>query len=406
MSSTHEPPQLLEPSNLLEPLDLKHQHEGLADPSARGERGERGPRTQPQFTRQKPRVSPPSQAERRSPVKSILLTAGALACFGAGTLFSQMQIFTPADVGSSPTMATANRPPAPLAGVATNPEESTPTEGKSANSSGNESKPDAASNAAAATAPATTPAEQNSSATAQGAQGVPAAQPAANNAVAGCAGSCKQQPCPPDDANCLEGGAPSPAKDLTNADGSAAAPAKATRPSRQGASVQSADSERADSRASSREEERAQPSRRSKRAAQRETIDQPSGSKRKVATGGAASRRQDGNRASAWHRDFASDGGMPPANSSGQWQSRDADQASNGWRDWSADDNWHRDRAGEGRRQERDWDRASSRRREKSDDYGRDDDRRFRAGRDDFLMGRAERNEGSLMMVPPARYRW
>jgi hypothetical protein len=107
------------------------------------------------------------------------------------------------------------------------------------------------------------------------------------------------------------------------------------------------------------------------------------------------------------------------------WQSRNADQASNEWRDWTADKNvpaprfsgraqnvdqavnWHRDRAGENRwQQERDWDRASTRRRERSDEYGRDDDRRLRAGRDDFLMGRAERNEGSLMMVPPARYRW
>ena len=447
MSSTHEPPQLLEPSNLLEPLDLKHQHDGFADPSARGERGERGPRMQPQSTREKPRVPRPRQAERRSSVKSILLAAGALACFGAGTLFSQMQILAPSDVGSSPTMTTADSPPAPSADVATKSEESTSTEGKLADTSAKESKPDAASNAAATTPPATILSEQNNPAPVQSA---PTAQPAANNAVAGCAGSCKQQPCPPDDANCLEGGAPSPAKDLTNADGSAATPAKAMRPSRQRASVQSADSERpdnhagsradserADNRASNREEERAQSSRRSKRAAQRETVDQPSGSKRKVATGGAAGRRQDGNRTQVWRRDFASDDGMP-------WQSRDADQASNGWSDWTADKkvpaarfsgraenidqavNWHRDRAGESRWQERepdrapnfrrdraaeerwqerDWDRASSRRRERSDEYGRDDDRRFRTSRDDFLMGRAERNEGSLM-VPPTRYRW
>jgi hypothetical protein len=430
MSSTHEPPQLLEPSNLLEPLDLKHQHGDFADPSARRERSERGPRTQPQFTRGKPRVPRPRQAERRSSMKSILLAAGALACFGAGTLFSHMQIVTPSDVGS-PTMATANRSFAPLADVATKSDESISTEGKSANSSANESKPDAASSTAATMPPATTPAEQNGSAPAQRAQGGSAAQPPANNAVAGCAGSCKQQPCSPDDANCLEGGAPSPAKDLTNADGSAATPAPATRPSRQRAIVQSTDSERADNRAdsrahseragtraSSREEERAQSSRRSKRAAQREAVDQPSGSKRKVATGSATGRRQDGNRASVWRRDVASDDGMP-------WQSRNADQASNEWRDWTADKNvpaprfsgraqnvdqavnWHRDRAGENRwQQERDWDRASTRRRERSDEYGRDDDRRLRAGRDDFLMGRAERNEGSLMMVPPARYRW
>jgi hypothetical protein len=449
MSSTHEPPQLLEPSNLLEPLDLKHQHGDFADPSACGERGERGPRTQTQFTRGKPRIPRPRQAERRSSMKSILLAAGALACFGAGTLFSHMQIVTPSDVGS-PTMATANRSFAPLADVATKSDESISTEGKSANSSANESKPDAASSTAATIPPATmppatTPAEQNGSAPAQRAQGGSVAQPPANNAVAGCAGSCKQQPCSPDDANCLEGGAPSPAKDLTNADGSAATPAPATRPSRQRASVQSTDSERADNRADSRAdseragtrtEERAQSSRRSKRAAQREAADQPPGSKRKVATGSATGRRQEGNRASVWRRDVASDDGMP-------WQSRNADQASNEWRDWTADKNlptarfsgraenvdqavnWHRDRAGENRWQERepdrasnsrrdredrwqerDWDRASTRRRERSDEYGRDDDRRLRAGRDDFLMGRAERNEGSFMIVPPARYRW
>jgi hypothetical protein len=111
-----------------------------------------------------------------------------------------------------------------------------------------------------------------------------------------------------------------------------------------------------------------------------------------------------------------------PANSWGRWQSRDAGQASNGWGDWTADDvtharssrraanvdqgNWHGERAGEGRWQERDWDRPSSRRRARSDEYGRDDDRRFRGGRDDFLMGRAERSEGSFMTPPPTRYRW
>jgi hypothetical protein len=421
MSSTHEPPQLLEPSNLLEPLDLKHQHTDFADRLARGESGEAGARPQPRFTRKTPRVPRPSEAGRRSPVKSILLAAGALACFGAGTLFSQIQSLTPADVGSSPTIASANRAPAPLAEVVTKTDESTPTEGKSASSNSNEQKPDAASNVAATPPTATSLAEQNGSATAQGA---PAAQPTTNDAVAGCAGSCKQQPCPPDDANCLEGGAPSPAKDLTKADGSAATPAKTVRPARQAASAQSADSERADISASSREEERTQSFRHSKRAAQRETIDQPSGSKRKVATGGGAGHRQDGNRASGSRRDFASNDGMPPANSSGRWQSRDANQASNGWWGWTADDNvlaprfssrtendqavnWHRDRAGEGRRQEREQDRTSSRRRDRSDEYGRDDDRRVRAGRDDFLMGRAERNEGPLMkMGPPTRYPW
>ena len=429
MSSTHEPPQLLEPTNLLEPLDLKHQDGAFAGPSARGDSGERGARAQLRSTRDAPRAPRPNEPARRSPVKSVVLAAGALACFGAGTLFSHVDIFTPSEVGSSPTIASANRPPAPRADVAAKPDESIQTEGKSASGS-NESKPDAASNAAAAPLPVTTPAERNGSGTVEDAHSGPAVQPAANDAVApavndaaGCTGPCKQQACPPDDANRLEGGAPSPAKALTNADGSAATPAKPARPARQAARAQSVDGEHADSGASSREEERAQSSRRSKRAAERESVDQPSGAKNKVAIGSGAGRRQNANRASASRRDFASDDGVRPANSSGRWQGRGAGQGPNGWGDWTADDvpparssrraanvdqgvNWRGERAEEGRWQERDWDRASSRRRERSDEYGRDDDRRFKGGRDDFLMGRAERSEGSFMMPPPTRYRW
>ena len=451
MSSTRELPQLLEPTNLLEPLDLKHQDAPFAGPSGRGESGERSARAQRPFTRETSRVPRSSEPARRSPMKSVVLAAGALACFGAGTLFTHVDILTPSDVGSPPTIASANHPLAPRAEVAAKSDESIQTEGKSARSDSNEVKLDGASNVTAMPPPTTTPAEQNGSATAQGAQSVPAqpaaneaVAPAVNDAVAGCTGSCKQQACPPDDANCLEGGAPSPAKALTNADGSAATPAAATlakpaRPTRQreAARAQSVDAEHADSRASSqaesertathassREEERVQSSRRSNRAAQREAVDQPSGVKRKVATGGGASRRQNANRASVWHRDFASDDGTRPTNS-GRWQSRDADQRSNGWGDWTANDasparssrraanvdqgvNWQAERAGEGRWQDRDrdWDRTSSRRRERSDEYARDDDRRFRGGRDDFLMGRAERSEGSPMMLPPTRYRW
>lgn len=420
MSSTHEPPQLLEPTNLLEPLDLKHQDGAFAGASARGDSGVRA---QPRSTRDAPRAPRPSETARRSPVKSVVLAAGALACFGAGTLFSHVDIFTSSDVGSSPTIASANRPPTPLADVATKPDESIQTEGKSAHSGSNEAKPVAGSNAAAVPPPTTIPAEGNGPGTAEEAHGGPAAAndavaPAANNAVTGCTGACKQQACPLDDANCLEGGAPSPEEALTNADGSAATPAKPARSPRQAARAQSVDGEHADSRTSSREEERAQSSRRSKR----EAVDQSSGAKNKVATGSGTGRRQNANRASASRRDFASDDGVRPANSWGRWQSRDAGQASNGWGDWTADEvtpsrssrraanidqgNWHGERAGEGRWQERDRDRASSRRRERSDEYGRDDDRRFRGGRDDFLMGRAERSEGSFMTPPPTRYRW
>jgi hypothetical protein len=114
---------------------------------------------------------------------------------------------------------------------------------------------------------------------------------------------------------------------------------------------------------------------------------------------------------------------MPTGNFSGGWQDRNSSQAPNGWRDRPADENvparsssrgdkldqaanWRRDRGAESRWEERDSDRASNRRRDRYVEYSRDDDRRFRAGRnDDFFMGRAERNEGPLMF-PAGRYRW
>jgi hypothetical protein len=131
---------------------------------------------------------------------------------------------------------------------------------------------------------------------------------------------------------------------------------------------------------------------------------------------------------------------MPTGNFSGGWQDRNSSQAPNGWRDRPADENvparsssrgdrldqavnWRRDGGaesrweerdsadrrqdrGEGRWQERDSDRASNRRRDRYVEYSRDDDRRFRASRnEDFFTGRAERNEGPLMF-PAGRYRW
>jgi len=331
MAPTHEPRQLLEPSNLLEPLDLTEHQADLIHPAARTEKGERSQRG---FTRASGGATRPMGGDRRSPVKSILMIAGALACFGAGTVFPQLQNLTRGDVEPGPTVASASRPSAPIADVVTKSDEASPVE----------SKPPASSAGATVNTTATglemNAADRNTAGQpAQPAQPAPAAQ----DALAGCAASCNQQPCPKDDANCLEG-APSPGRELTSTDGSAAKPAGAAQPVRQAATPQAADSERAETRASGRQDERAQSSRRSKRAAQRETANQQSVARRNAAT------------VSRWRRA--------------------EDRASN----------WRRDRY---------------------DDYPRDGDRRFRAARDDdFLMGRAERHEGPLMMVPSVRYRW
>jgi hypothetical protein len=338
MASTHEPRQLLEPSNLLEPLDLTEQPTDPIYPTARAEQRARSQRG---FTRATGSVTPPPGGERRSPVKSVLLVAGALACFGAGTVFPQLQTLTRGNV--EPEVASEGRPSAPIADVATKSDESSPVEPKSAEIKSATPISNASSaGAATATGLETNAADPNASAAAQPAQPAQPA-PVAADALAGCAAPCNQQPCPKDDANCLEG-APSPAKEHTRTGGSPAKPAGAAQAVRRAAIPQAADSERAETRASARQEERAQSSRRGKRAAQRETVDHQSVARRNAAT------------VSRWRRA--------------------EDRASN----------WHRDRY---------------------DDYPRDGDRRFWAARDDdFLMGRAERHEGPLMMVPSARYRW
>jgi len=234
MAPTHEPRQLLEPSNLLEPLDLTEHQADLIHPAARTEKGERSQRG---FTRASGGATRPMGGDRRSPVKSILMIAGALACFGAGTVFLQLQNLE-RGVEPGPSVASASRPSAPIADVVTKSDEASPVE----------SKPPASSAGATVNTTATglemNAADRNTAGQpAQPAQPAPAAQ----DALAGCAASCNQQPCPKDDANCLEG-APSPGKELTSTDGSAAKPAGAAQPVRQAATPQAADSERAETR--------------------------------------------------------------------------------------------------------------------------------------------------------------
>ncbi len=127
MAPTHEPRQLLEPSNLLEPLDLTEHQADLIHPAARTEKGERSQRG---FTRASGGATRPMGGDRRSPVKSILMIAGALACFGSGTVFPQLQNLTRGDVEPGPTVASASRPSAPIADVVTKSDEASPVESK------------------------------------------------------------------------------------------------------------------------------------------------------------------------------------------------------------------------------------------------------------------------------------
>jgi hypothetical protein len=89
MASTHEPDQLLEPSNLLEPIDLtdKPPIHGIYASAL----PDRPAISQNRLTRATSSARRRTRAERRSPLKPVLMIAGALACFGAGTAVPQLQ---------------------------------------------------------------------------------------------------------------------------------------------------------------------------------------------------------------------------------------------------------------------------------------------------------------------------
>jgi hypothetical protein len=393
MSSTHEPSQLLEPSNLLEPLDLTERPLDFEYPSARSDRGGTSQRGSTRATRREfmPR---PTGGRGRSPLKSILMIAGALACFGAGTAMPQLQTVVFGNLKSGQTAASTTRPSsAPPADVAVKSDASKVAEPKLSESTSNPSNLNAAPNASGAVPPTTNSADRNAAVTNQPA-------PAAKEAIAGCGVPCDQKRCPEGDPNCLEGAAANPPTPLTTGAGTAAASgtAQAIRPP-------SADSERAETRASSRQEERAQSPRHSRRSVQRDTADQQR-ARRNVPTVSRSVRWQerDTNQASPWRWDRAADDEVVAAR---PWASRQDGDADRGAK-WRRDDSLPIARSG-GRWQDREVDQASSWRRERYDEYPRGDDRRVldRAAReDDRVMGRARRDEGQLQAFPPVKYRW
>ena len=309
MSSTHEPSQLLEPSNLLEPLDLSERQLNFEYPSARSDRGGTSQRGSTRSTRRE-FISRPTEGRDRSPLKSILMVAGALACFGAGTAMPQFQTLVFGNLKSGPTVASATRPSShSLADVAVKPDASKVAEPKSSEATSNPSNPNAAPNANGEVPPTTS--------SAGGTAAVNQSAPAAKEAIAGCGGPCDQKRCPEGDPNCLEGAAVNPPTPLT-VGGGTAAPAGRAQPVRQVASPPPADSERADARGSSRQEERAQSARENRRAAPRDTADHQR-AKRNVATVSRSARGQerDINPAPSWRRNRTADDEVAAASSWG-----------------------------------------------------------------------------------------
>ena len=386
MSSAHEPSQLLEPSNLLEPLDLTERQLDFLSPSAGSDvtgASQRG------FTRtNKSKFIPrPARGHARSPLKAILMIAGAFACFGAGMAMPQLQKFTFDDVKSWQTIGTATSPSStPVADAAVKPDASKLAGSKLDVSTSSASNPNMAPNANGIAPPVVSPDRS--------APDVGQYVPAGKDVVVG-----NQQLCPKDDSNCLDGAPVNPTVNPVPPGADAAKSSGTARSVRQAASPQSADPERASPRASARQQQRAQSSRHNGRAAQRNlpTVSRSS-----------RWRDRDTNQASNWPRERATDGEVAAARPWGPWQERQVDQASSRAWDRAADENVSAGRPS-GRRQGRDPDQASSWRRDRYGEYPRGDDRRVvdRAAReDDRMVGRVRRDEGPLMAFPPVRYGW
>ena len=296
MSSTHDPILLLEPSNLLEPLSLEDRN---LDPFNRVARfgGDGTSLSGTARTRSRP-ISVPRG--RRWPLKSALIVAGGLACFGAGTALPSLSMFGQ----HSPTVESATR--LPPADAPVKPEAAKPAEPKLTESKLTESTPPAPSQAAALDANA------------------------ANNA-------------PPSAAPAPAQPAPDRSAPATDALGGAT-PAT---------NVQPADPRRADPRVDGRQQdgERAQPSPRNRRAAQRDTVEQPFAVDENIpgANPGDSRPNRDTNRGSSRRRDRATADNARATNDWSLWRDQETDRPSSRRRDRYDDDARGDDRRGTGR---------------------------------------------------------
>jgi hypothetical protein len=386
MPSTREPIQLLEPSDLLEPLDLRDHHTNsvyaLAYPEYGGIANSASARTSTRGSAPAP-VRPGSRG-----LKSALIVAGALACFGAGAALSQFPNLSSVGGDSSPTMANAI-PPAPRADATIKPDDPIPA------ATANKAQQAAASN------------QPERAATPRAAQ--QSAAPTANESAAPAAPACDAQASPKDDSRCLAGATVQPAaaraKPTAASDPVPLNPPAAAQPAAQAETPPAVDRARADTRPSGEKQQRAQSSRGSRRTAtRRDAIDQRSIADNNVPSVRWSFRRQggDADRASGDRRDWATDDSRATAYSAERWQDRDVSR----WQERDNDRRQDRDTGrwqdrDAGRWQDRDSDRAYGSRRDRYDAYSRGDDRGgARAWREDDRMNGRPPQEAQPMFAP------
>jgi hypothetical protein len=290
---THGPIHLLEPSNLLEPLDLTDEYFDATSPSVHSD--DHGtPRVSRRRTPSEPLAAAAVARPTRRVLKSALIVALAVACFGAGAALPRLTSVV--GINPSQLVGTANEPSARTAAAPVKAEHAKPA-----------AMPDAST-------------QQESSRDA----------PAAQKAAASDAPPRDQPPrdpqiSSPNDDSSLEGSAAGPA--TTSAPIAAKSP-EAVQPVPPARTVKEADPRHAETRASGQQEKRVRPSRYSRRAAHRDSAE------RRTAEGNAATARfpvqeeRAPYRGSDWRRDWAGDDGAPVARSWDRWQDRATDR---GW---------------------------------------------------------------------------
>ena len=364
MSSTRDPILMLEPSNLLEPLNLADQYGEPASSSTRDDEDGTSKRFR-RPTRKDP-ISTPIERAGRWRLKSALLVAGAFACFAAGSALPQLpelafgdgkpaQQAKPAQQTKSvqQTIAEATKQPIRIEKAPADPAEAKPAEPKP-----NEPVSNGSNESIALTANpgAQSPAADRSAPTAQ-------------NAPASGTMSCRPQVKPADD-KCLEGGVLDPAAGSTrttapdrNSDSSPRSAPAASRTT--GASTAKSP---AGPHSIWEIDERSQQSV-NRRAAPRDAADQP-----------AATDNNDQS-SKTWDRD--------------RRQDQDSNRASSRRRERSAGDNGQAARYGASR-QDQDFNRNSGWRRDRDDEYARGEDRRG--------VGRAPREDDRVISIGPPRH--
>ncbi len=373
MPSTRDPILLLEPSNLLEPLDLADRHVDPANPTARAEREDSSRFMRPV---RRDSISAPIERDRSWRLKSAVIVVGAFACIAAGAALPQLpelafgdrkpaQQTKPSQQTVAQTIADATKQPVRVVRTPAKSEEAKPAEPKP-----NEPITSGSNQSIALTAnPGTQPPVTDQPA------------PVAQDPAARAAPSCGPRNRAGDD-KCLEGGVPEPA----------AATARPSVPDRNSDSAAAASRTTAASPTKPRAapqsiwelDEGAQQSV-NRRTTQRDAADQPA----TADNNGQSARPSDRN---------SSDRNSADRNSveRDRRQDQDSYRASSRRRERSGD-NGQTARYGEGR-QEQDSNRSSSGRRDRYDD-ARGEDRRV-GGEDRRLFGRGLREDDRVVGGP------